>query len=175
MTRSVSSPPQSIRLHKLVQAPIQRVYDAWLDPTQLTEWWRPDPNGGVSEVQIDARVGGTYRINMGSREKPFIATGQYTVLDRPHRLAFTWSYEQMPGVAQDSLVTIELYEVDNPHHAETPESSPKATEIVFTHERLTTPAARSDHNGGWWNLLVSLGYFVRGVNPRDAMQKKAGG
>ena len=44
-----------------------------------------------------------------------------------------------------------------------------ATEIVLTHEGLNTPVERSEHTGGWWGCLKALGYFVRGIDPREAM------
>jgi uncharacterized protein YndB with AHSA1/START domain len=179
-TPAAPQPAPMIRLNKLVQAPAQRVYDAWLDPAQMKRWWLPDTSAAACDVQIDPRVGGAFRINMGTAEKPFVAVGKYTVMDPPRRLAFTWSWEQTPGFADDSLVTIEFYEIDNPRHPPhgedqgdgTSHSSPRATEIVFTHERLNTALSRSDHTGGWWSALVALGYHVRGIDPREAMKAK---
>lgn len=50
-----------VRLHRTIAAPPDRVYEAWLEPELLQRWLAP---GGVEggRVEVDARVGGRYRI-----------------------------------------------------------------------------------------------------------------
>ena len=167
MTASTPQPAPLIRLNKFVQAPPQRVYDAWLDPEQLKQWWMPDANAACSEAQIDAQVGGDFRITLGSGEQAHIAVGQYLELDPPRKIVMSWSWEMNPAMAADSLITIELLETDNPYDPETP-----GTEIIFTHEKLNTAVERSEHTSGWWNTLRALGYYVRGVDVQQAMYGK---
>lgn len=73
-----------VRLTRLIRAPRQKVYDAWLDPEIRKQWWcaSPEMKPGVSE--IDPTVGGKYRSGMidpGGKE--YIVTGEFIELDPP--------------------------------------------------------------------------------------------
>ena len=48
----------AVRVHRLIKAPRQRVYDAWIDPELRKQWWRATPEMGCDLCQIDAKVGG---------------------------------------------------------------------------------------------------------------------
>ena len=51
----------TVRLHRVLHAPAERIYRAFLDPAALAKWL--PPNGFTGTVhQLDARVGGTYRM-----------------------------------------------------------------------------------------------------------------
>jgi uncharacterized protein YndB with AHSA1/START domain len=53
--------PNTIRLHRVVKAPPERVYRAFLDADALAKWL--PPHGYTGRVhQLDARVGGGYRM-----------------------------------------------------------------------------------------------------------------
>ena len=59
MTTSNTS---TIRLHRVLQAPPERVYKAFLDAKAMVKWL--PPNGFTGEVhQLDAKVGGTYKMS----------------------------------------------------------------------------------------------------------------
>ena len=47
----------SVRIVKLVRAPIEMVYRAFIDPDELVRWMHPDDFTGVSATN-DPRVGG---------------------------------------------------------------------------------------------------------------------
>ena len=52
--------PSTVRLHRVLHAPPERVYRAFLDADAYAKWL--PPNGFTCKVhQLDARVGGTYR------------------------------------------------------------------------------------------------------------------
>ncbi len=55
----------TVRLHRIVAAPAERIYRAFLDPRAKCKWL--PPNGFVGEVQhLDARVGGSYHMTFTS-------------------------------------------------------------------------------------------------------------
>ncbi len=87
-----ATPTKQLIIERTVQASPERVFDAFTDPAQLTQWWWP--NGfSCPAAEVDLRVGGTYRLAM---EWPdFIPTanrfshhmgGEYYEIDRPRRL-----------------------------------------------------------------------------------------
>lgn len=64
----------------------EEVFDAWLDPALLTQWW--DPTGApLAACAVDARPGGAFRFeNRGSHGPPF--QGVYKLLERPAQIVF---------------------------------------------------------------------------------------
>jgi len=163
MPDPASEPDKRIRLNKLVQASPQKVYDTWLDPQTYPKWFAADPNVDCTSVQIDSKVGGKIRIAMTTPDGEFIGEGEFIELQPGRRIVHAWSWLGEPDFGADSTIIIDLYETDNPH------GDGPATEIVLTHEGLGTAYERSDHTGGWWSTLRAIGYFVRGVDPREAM------
>ena len=54
--------PSSVRFHRVLRAPADRVYRAFLDADAMAKWL--PPNGFTGKVhQLDARVGGGYRMS----------------------------------------------------------------------------------------------------------------
>lgn len=143
-----------VRLTRVIRAPRQKVFDAWLDPTVRKQWWSASPDMSCSACEIDPAVGGKYRLAMKDGDgKEYIVTGEFTKLDSPNKLSFTWTWAHDPEFGGNTIVTIELFEA-------TFKGRP-ATELLLTHERLTEPLHRSDHTTGWLGCLKSLGgYFA---------------
>jgi uncharacterized protein YndB with AHSA1/START domain len=51
-----------VRLHRVLRATPERIYRAFLDPDAMAKWL--PPNGFTGEVhQLDAKVGGTYKMS----------------------------------------------------------------------------------------------------------------
>ena len=52
----------TVRLHRVLKAPPERVYKAFLDGEAMAKWL--PPNGFTGKVhQMDARVGGAYKMS----------------------------------------------------------------------------------------------------------------
>lgn len=153
------NPSNTVRLTKLIKAPRQRVYDAWLDPEVRRQWWCAAPEIACSVCDVDARVGGDYRVNMcGPDGKEWFTNGRFVCLDPPGKLTFTWNWEHDPGFGGGSTVTVELFE--------TTFNNQPATELVLTHEKLGSPHERSEHTVGWMGALNSLAtHFAPGSPP----------
>lgn len=54
--------PGTVRLHRVLTAPTERVYRAFLDPAALAKWLPPDGFTGTVHA-LDAKVGGQYRMS----------------------------------------------------------------------------------------------------------------
>lgn len=53
---------QTVHLHRVLRAPAERIYRAFLDPDAMARWL--PPYGFLAKVhQMDAQVGGTYRMS----------------------------------------------------------------------------------------------------------------
>jgi len=55
--------PAAVVVRRIIAAPADDLFDAWLDPEALAEWMRP---GAIqrSEARTDPRVGGEYEVVM---------------------------------------------------------------------------------------------------------------
>ena len=140
-------PGDYVRLTRLIRAPREAVYDAWLDPKIRRQWWCAAEDMTCGVCDIDASEGGAYRINMTKGGDEWVTVGEFVELDRPNKLVFTWSWEGM-DFGKDSRVTVELFE--------TQFDGKPATELVLLHEQLGTPHERSEHTSGWLGCLKSL-------------------
>jgi uncharacterized protein YndB with AHSA1/START domain len=78
----------TITIVRTVAATPERVYAAWVEPEQLAAWWWPQLAG--TTYDLDVQLGGTYRIHSPAAD--LTASGMYTEVDPPRRLAFTWHW-----------------------------------------------------------------------------------
>jgi putative glutamine amidotransferase len=83
-----------------------RVYDSWLDRTQLGAWmFGATMQDEILRIDIDPRVGGkfSFLVRRGGQEIDHV--GEYLALDRPGHIAFTWG---IAGMGDPSRVTIAI-------------------------------------------------------------------
>ena len=97
----------TVDIEKTINAPIERVFDAWLDPELLSRFMLPMPGMKNPRVTCDPREGGNFEILMYVGENEVPHTGRYLEVDRPHRLAFSWV---SPASRDDSVVTLTFAE-----------------------------------------------------------------
>jgi uncharacterized protein YndB with AHSA1/START domain len=116
------------------------VFAAWLDPATMAQWMRPM---GMTDaaVDVDARVGGKFRIVMIRGPERFEHTGEYQVIKPPVRLVFTWISDATDR--QPTQVSIDFHERQD------------GTELVLTHRRLPSAQVES-HREGWSDILRIL-------------------
>lgn len=143
----MSDPAVTLVVRKTIAASPERLFAAWTEPDELRRWWGPD---GVSciDAAIDLRVGGGYRI--GNRLPDGTAlwiAGEFEVVDRPHRLVYTWRLEGRAGDVERVTVQFERRGGD--------------TEVIVTHARVATAALGEQHQLGWEGCLAGLARHVR--------------
>ncbi len=103
--------PSTIRLHRVLKAPPERVYRAWIDPAANAKFL--PPNGFTCTVhQMDAKVGGTFRMSFtnfsGGGTHSF--GGEYVELKPNERLRYTDRFDD-PNLSGEIKVTIDLKKV----------------------------------------------------------------
>ena len=77
-------------------APKHLVYQAWTTPELITRWWSGD-RGEVTSIEVDLRVGGTWRYVMTANEGFEVAFhGEYREIVPNERIVSTEIYEGMP-------------------------------------------------------------------------------
>ena len=136
----------SLNISKTINAPIEKVFDAWLDPLMLTQFILPAPGMAQPQVENDAREGGRFSIIMQVGDERIPHTGTYLTLERPHRLAFSW---ESPFSTDDSVVTLLFDAIDS-----------NTTRLDLSHVKFINEEARANHEGGWNNILDQLDQLI---------------
>jgi uncharacterized protein YndB with AHSA1/START domain len=107
----MSDSTNTIRLHRVLRAPAERVYRALIDPDAMVKWL--PPHGFVAKVhEMDARVGGGYRMsftNFGSGTSHSFG-GKYIELRPNERIRYTDRFDD-PNLPGEMQVTITLRQV----------------------------------------------------------------
>ncbi len=118
------------------------VYRAWVDPELLMRWFGPE-NVTTMDAQVDARIGGGFRVvmleNTGERHE---VSGSYLEIVADARLVFSWSWITTPERVSRVTVTFK--------------SDGDGTILTLLHEQLSDEQAVKGHTHGWTGSLVKL-------------------
>src|SRR5512143_1457336 len=101
----------TVRLHHVLRAAPERVYRAFLDPDAMAKWL--PPHGFTGKVhQLDARVGGTYRMSFTNFSTGHSDSfgGEYLELVPNERIRHTDKFDD-PNLPGELTVTITLKKV----------------------------------------------------------------
>jgi uncharacterized protein YndB with AHSA1/START domain len=142
-----------LQLTRRFEAPRERVFEAWTNPEVLRRWWAAAERWENAGVEVDPRPGGRYRLSMKDTDNDAVHTvvGEYTEVQPPERLAYTWSWEGKPAETEGSdetLVVVEFLE------------DGAGTEVRLTHSGFTSDQIREMHRDGWNGVLENLGRRV---------------
>jgi uncharacterized protein YndB with AHSA1/START domain len=142
----VTTTPPVITMTRIISAPPDAVFRAWLEPELLQRWLAPQPCQ-VKDVQVDARTGGHYAIVVADPEgNVHKTTGEYLEIIPGRRLVKTWTYEgPLAFDRTPSIVTVELREVRQ-----------GVTELRLTHSQIQDEEGRAGAGAGWVLCLDKL-------------------
>lgn len=101
----------SVRLHRVIRAPAERVYRAFIDPDAMAKWL--PPFGFTGRVQhIDARIGGSYKMSFAnfSTGQSHSFGGTYLELVPNERIRHTDLFDD-PNLPGEMVVTVSLRQV----------------------------------------------------------------
>jgi len=133
-------------IKRVILANPERIFDAWTQPQLLTQWWGPK-NVTCPSAEIDLRVGGRYRIaNQMSDGSTVWITGIFEEIDRPKKLAYSWSTSLQRQACERVSIFLEPQE--------------DATQITIVHENIPTQQLVISHNAGWDGCLNGLASFI---------------
>lgn len=100
--------PGTIRLHRVIAAPPEKLYRAFVEPDAIASWL--PPYGFVCSVhELDARVGGRHRMSFRNftTGDSHAFGGAYLELVPGERLVYTDRFDQ-PGPPGEMKVTVAL-------------------------------------------------------------------
>ena len=145
--------PNTVRLHRVLRAPAERVYRAFLD-TDAKSKWLP-PNGFTGKVhENDVRVGGRYRMSFTnfSSGQSHSWGGAYTELLPNERIRYSDRFDD-PNLPGEMAVTVTLKAVSC------------GTELQVVQEGIPDAIPVEQCYLGWQESLVLLGKLVEAEVP----------
>ena len=99
--------PNTVRLHRVLRAPAERVYRAYLDADAMAKWL--PPNGFTGRVhQLEAKVGGTYKMSFTNFTSGHSHSfgGKFLELVPNERIRYSDTFDDpnLPGTMQTTIV-----------------------------------------------------------------------
>jgi len=143
----------TVKLHRVLRATPERIYRAFLDPDALVKWL--PPNGFTAKVhQLDAKVGGTYKMSFTnfSTGTSHSFGGTYVELVPHQRLRYTDKFDN-PNLPGEMITTISL----NPVMC--------GTEVNISQEGIPEMIPAAACYLGWQESLILLGKLVEAEIP----------
>ncbi len=128
------------------EAPVELVFDAWTDVNALRVWMGPQ-NRHCPKATADPVLDGKYAFPMEAENgETSTVVGHYTEIERPYRLAFTWSWlQENDTIGQPMHVALDFERLDG-----------NRTRMKMAHTNLIDEAAVAAHNEGWLGCFVCL-------------------
>ena len=148
-----TSNTNTIRLHRVLQAPPERVYRAFLDANAMVKWL--PPNGFTGQVHhLDAKVGGTCSMSFTNftTEKSHSFGGEYLELTPNERIRHTDRFDD-PNLPGEMQTTITLKQVS------------VGTELNIVQEGVPAVIPAEACYLGWQESLTLLAKLVEAEIP----------
>lgn len=125
-----------VRIERTFNASAEDVFDAWTSEEVIRRWFIPGDGWQEPSAEVDLRVGGMIRVVMRDPDgEPVRAGGEFTLIERPHRLAYTWTFDDDPSNQQ--MIEMEFTERDG------------ATTVVFVNSDISEERRRDAQYDGW--------------------------
>jgi uncharacterized protein YndB with AHSA1/START domain len=138
-----------VRIERTFAAPAEQVFDAWTNPEVMRRWLHCEPDWETPVAEVDLRVGGAVRVLMRRPDgSSGGAQGHYTVIERPHRLVMSWTFDDDP--ANEQLMDLTLSESEG------------ATTVLLINSRISTQGRRDGQDWGWNGCLRELERLLAG-------------
>jgi len=123
------------------------VFEAMTTTEGVAAWWGPEDVPIVS-AEIDARVGGAYRIRFRTLDgREHEASGEYLELEPPRRIVMSYRYSlggEPEEEGRTSRVEIDLAPIAG------------GTELTFNHAELASEVSEKSHAWGWGGAFDKL-------------------
>lgn len=143
---------------RIIKAPPQAVYRAFMDPKALVAWLPPEGMEGRIDA-FDARVGGIYRMTLTytgsdhptgkSSDNADVAQGEFLELVPDKRIVQRIVFDsEDPAFAEAMIMTWHLDEV------------PDGTKVTIVCENVPEGIRQEDHEAGMSSTLANLAAFL---------------
>jgi uncharacterized protein YndB with AHSA1/START domain len=145
--------PSTIRLHRVLRAPPERIFKAFIDADAMAKWL--PPNGFTGKVHsMDARVGGIYKMSFTnfSTGSSHSFGGKFLELTLGEKIRYTDQFDDpnLPGTMTTTVVLKKVL---------------MGTDVSITQEGVPDAIPAEACYLGWQESLVLLGKLVEAEIP----------
>jgi uncharacterized protein YndB with AHSA1/START domain len=131
-------------MKRVLTAVPSAVFASFGDSSELAKWWGPE-GFTIPSLEFDPRVGESYRIEMQPPEgDSFHLTGEFSEVDPPARLAYTFVWEDPDPDDVETFVVLSYRDLG------------ELTEVVVTQGPFKTEARLALHRDGWSDCFDKL-------------------
>ncbi|MEM6463141.1 MAG: SRPBCC domain-containing protein [Pseudomonadota bacterium] len=136
---------QVLVIERIISAPPEKVFDAWVDPELLVQWWGPE-GMHIPKHDLDVREGGAWVTTMRNVEGgEHEVSGIYKTIERPSRLVLTWAWTQPDGTrGEETEVTVRFVAADG------------GTRMTLEQRPFAKADNRDNHGKGWQSSFNCL-------------------
>jgi uncharacterized protein YndB with AHSA1/START domain len=114
-----SLPDSQVSFARRFDASPAEMWRAWTEPEQVRQWFGSDPAGTVLRARLEVRVGGSFEVTFANSDgTQYTCGGDYTVVEPPTLLAFTWRWRNEPDVETQIRLRFEPAEDGTVQHFE---------------------------------------------------------
>lgn len=136
-------PSRVVRIERTFEAPVETVFDAWTTPEVIRRWFHCRSDWDTPEAEVDLRIGGKVLVVMRKPDGTEVkANGEFTIIDQPHRLVMTWTFDDDPSNQQ--LLELTLSESDG------------STTVILVNSGISGDDRRDAQHQGWDGCLNQL-------------------
>jgi uncharacterized protein YndB with AHSA1/START domain len=141
-----------ISISKDFNVSVEAVYQAWTQPEQLKQWWKP-MNNQLLEVKNELQPGGAieYRFSRADAED-LVIRGNYKEVEENSKLVYTWKWDLTEAGLEPSeyVLSLNFIKQDNGSKLEIQQDSTEEQEAIQPHKE------------GWTQALDALAEFLSG-------------
>ncbi len=143
-------PTDSLVIRRYFKAPPERVFAAFTEKSLMQAWYGPE-NVTVPHCEIDARVGGKYRVEMHNPAgSVHIVTGEFREIRPPERLVYTWGWLNGASRGPETVVTLTFV------------ARGGGADLTLEQTGFLDQDARDRHEHGWETSLNALNAALEG-------------
>ena len=132
-----------VSIERTFDASAEDVFDAWTSPEVMRRWLHCGPDWETPAAEVDLRIGGKVRVVMRRPDGTEAGMGgEYTLIDRPHRLVMTWTFDDDPS--NEQLIELSFTEAEG------------STTVRMINSRIPTDERRDGQDEGWSGCVDEL-------------------
>ena len=135
---------------RLIDAPVEAVFDAFVDPDGQRTFYGQDDPGWIVESRCDLRVGGEWTIEFGpSRDELYVHRHVFEAIERPRRLLMASTEIRLDGSSFHTMLEFTFEDRDG------------ATLMTMTQRGFPTAELQEEHERGVPGAFGRLERFLR--------------
>lgn len=132
--------PFVVEISREFSVPIERMFEAWVDPVGLGSWLFSTPDGKNKLCEVDPREGGSFRVGEQRGNELVMHTGTYHKIDPPNQIIFSY-YQELTNDDLPSNVTIDF------------ERNGRGCIVTVTHEMDDIWSEYEESALSGWNII----------------------